>query len=98
MQRKKWISRETAAAARDARRLVRHAVLIEGVRLPKLNENQQAILAEISGAGGSLPVPELRRLDLPGSTLGTLVRRGLVRIEERPAQFHLSGPGQLCAS
>ncbi len=91
MLRKKWISRETAAAPRDARRLVRHAVLIDGVRLPRLNENQQAILAEISGAGGSLPVPELRRLDLPGTTLGTLVRRGLVRIEERPAQFHLSG-------
>jgi primosomal protein N' (replication factor Y) (superfamily II helicase) len=93
MLRKKWISRETTAAAQDARRLIRYAVLVEGVRLPKLNENQMAILAELSGAGGSLPVPELRRLDLPGTTLGTLVRRELVRMEERAADFHLSGLG-----
>jgi primosomal protein N' (replication factor Y) len=91
MLRKKWITRETAAAPRDARRLVRHAVLVSDARLPKLNENQQVILGELAGAGGSLPLVELRRLDLPGSTLGTLVRRALVRIEERPAEFHLSG-------
>src|SRR5581483_2599917 len=88
--RKKWITRETAAEARDARRTVRYAVLIEEVRLPKLNENQQAILAELAGADGELPVAELRRLDVPASTLVTLVRRNLVRIEERPADFHLT--------
>jgi len=90
MLRKKWIARETAAEARDARRTVRYAVLIEGVRLPKLNDNQQAILAELAGADGELPVAELRRLEIPGSTLATLVRRELVRIEERPADFHLT--------
>jgi primosomal protein N' (replication factor Y) len=56
MLRKKWITRETAAEARDARRTVRYAVLIADVRLPKLNENQQAILAELAGADGELPV------------------------------------------
>ncbi len=105
MVRKKWIVRETEADSRDARRLVRFAVLDAAARLPKLNANQQALLAELAGAGGELPVAELRRLasadhtreqeatiavTVPGSTLGTLVRRGLVRIEERPAAFHVS--------
>jgi primosomal protein N' (replication factor Y) len=90
MLRKKWIARETVAEARDARRLVRYAVLVEGTRLPKLNENQQTILAELAGADGQLPVAELRRLEVPASTLLTLVRKELVRIEERPAHFHLT--------
>jgi primosomal protein N' (replication factor Y) len=90
MLRKKWITRETAAEARDARRLVRYAVLVDGTRLPKLNDNQQAILAELAGADGQLPVAELRRLEVPASTLVTLVRKELVRIEERPAHFHLT--------
>jgi primosomal protein N' (replication factor Y) len=92
MLRKKWITRETAAESRDARRTVRYAVLIDDVRLPKLNENQQAILAELAAAAGELPVAELRRLDVPASTLATLVKRELVRIEERPADFHLTHP------
>ncbi len=92
MLRKKWIVRETAAEPRDARRTVRYAVLIDDVRLPKLNENQQAILAELAGAEGELPVAELRRLEVPASTLATLVRKQLVRIEERPADFHLTHP------
>ncbi|MGB7188938.1 MAG: primosomal protein N' [Acidobacteriaceae bacterium] len=90
MLRKKWIARETEAASRDARRTIRYAVLVEGVRLPKLNENQQAILAGLAGSGNELPVPELRRLAVPQSTLATLVKRELVRIEERPADFHLT--------
>lgn len=95
MLRKKWIARETAAAPRDARRLVRYAVLVASERLPRLNDNQQLILAELAGAGGELPVPELRRMAVPASTLPTLVRRGLVRIEERAAAFHLSSMRRL---
>lgn len=90
MLRKKWITRETAAGPRDARRMVRYAVLIEEPRLPKLNENQQTILAELAGAGNELPIAELRRLAVPASTLATLIKRNLVRIEERPTDFHLT--------
>ena len=79
------IARETSAAPHDARRTIRYAVLIEGTRLPKLNENQQTILAELAGSGNELPIAELRRIAVPPSTLATLVRRELVRIEERPA-------------
>jgi primosomal protein N' (replication factor Y) len=89
--RKKWIARETAAAERDARRTERFAVLIPETRLPKLTEKQQATLAELAARDGELPLAELRRRDLPASTLQTLVRRGLVRIEERPAAFRLGG-------
>jgi primosomal protein N' (replication factor Y) len=89
--RKKWIARETAAAERDARRMERFAVLIADARLPSLTEKQQTILAELATSGGQLPLAELRRRDLPASTLQTLVRRGLVRIEERPEQFRLGG-------
>ena len=91
MVRKKWIARETAAVERDARRMERFAVLIPETRLPALTEKQQAILAELAADKGELPLAELRRKDLPSSTLQTLVRRGLVRIEERPAAFHLGG-------
>ena len=91
LMRKKWIARETAAAERDARRTERFAVLIPEARLPALTVKQQAILAELAACGGELPLSELRRKDLPSSTLQTLVRRGLVRIDERPAAFRLGG-------
>jgi len=89
--RKKWIARETAAAERDARRTERFAVLIPEARLPSLTAKQQAIMAELAACGGELPLAELRSRDLPSSTLQTLVRRGLVRIDERPAAFRLGG-------
>jgi primosomal protein N' (replication factor Y) len=91
LARKKWIARETLAAERDARRMERFAVLVAEARLPRLTEKQQAILAELAACGGELPLAELRRRELPPSTLQTLVRRGLVRIEERAAAFHLGG-------
>ena len=91
LTRKKWIARETAAVERDARRMERFAVLIPEARLPALTAKQQAILAELAACDGELPLAELRRKDLPSSTLQTLVRRGLVRIDERPAVFRLGG-------
>jgi primosomal protein N' (replication factor Y) len=97
--RKKWIARETAAVERDARRTERFAVLIPEARLPALTVKQQVILAELAASGGELPLAELRRKDLPSSTLQTLVRRGLVRIDERAASFRMGGlqsqPGPL---
>ncbi|UWZ82718.1 replication restart helicase PriA [Occallatibacter riparius] len=89
--RKKWIARETAAAERDARRTERFAVLIPEARLPALSTNQQAILAELAACGGEIPILELRKRGLSNATLQTLVRRGLVRIDERAAAFRLGG-------
>jgi primosomal protein N' (replication factor Y) len=64
-------------------------------RLPKLNENQLAVMAELAGCGGRELVRELRgRMSargVPESTLGTLVKRGLVRLEETAQVFHVTG-------
>ncbi|HEU5339784.1 DEAD/DEAH box helicase, partial [Edaphobacter sp.] len=65
------------------------------VRLPKLNENQLAVMAELAAVGGRMRVRDLRmtleRMGVPGSTLGTLVKRGLVAIEETAEAFHFGG-------
>ncbi len=95
MVRKRWLVREAVAEERDARRLEKIVVLIEDARLPKLNANQTAILAELAAVGGRMRVRDLReklaRAGVPESTLGTLVRRELVRIEEVAENFHLGG-------
>ncbi len=110
MARKKWLVREALAEVRDARRVEMVAVLGEQTvdsgqvdseagsrRLPKLNENQLAVMAELAGCGGRELVRELRgrlaALGVPESTLGTLVKRGLVRLEETASAFHVSGLG-----
>ncbi|HEY1767375.1 MAG TPA: primosomal protein N' [Terracidiphilus sp.] len=89
--RRRWIVRETMAAERDARRTERFAVLIPETRLPKLTEKQQAILAELAASGGELSLSELGRRGPSSSTIATLVRRELVRIQERAAAFRLGG-------
>jgi len=64
-------------------------------RLPKLNENQLAVMAELAGCGGRELMRELKlrlaRAGVPESSLGTLVKRGLVRLEEIAQAFHVSG-------
>jgi primosomal protein N' (replication factor Y) len=95
MVRKKWLVREAVAEERDARRLEKVAVLVADARLPKLNENQTSILAELAAAGGRMRVRELQitltRAGVPMSTLGTLVKRGLVMVEEVAEEFRLGG-------
>ena len=81
---KRWIERESTAVAHGLRSSIRVAVLIPEARLPKLNANQQLLLAELASAGGRLPLSAIRQLAVPASTLATLVRRALVRIEEVP--------------
>jgi primosomal protein N' (replication factor Y) len=111
MVRKKWLIREAVAEERDARRLEKVAVLSTGsreegvgsseqrqeagVRLPRLNENQLAVMAELAAVSGRMRVRDLqetlRAIGVPSSTLGTLVKRGLVTIEEVVEEFHLGG-------
>ena len=91
MVRKKWLVREAVAEERDARRTERIAVLVPDARIPKLNDNQTAILAELAAAGGRLRVADLRELSVPASTLSTLVKRNLVAIEDAPEDFRLGG-------
>jgi primosomal protein N' (replication factor Y) len=88
----RWVARESTAAPHEIRRTTRVAVLLPDARLPKLNDNQQRLLAELASVGGRLPVSEVRQLPLPESTLGTLVRRGLVRLEEVPLEGAFDSP------
>ncbi len=56
----------------------------------KLNANQQTLIETLAAAGGRVPVETLQTLDVPRTTLGTLVKRGLIEIVEEPAEFHVS--------
>ena len=129
MTAKKWIAREDLSATRDARRVVKVAVLTSGAEAPsasvggngtpegvplqdtsrtvptegsagipqvgktehKLNANQQAIVDFLKMREGRAAVEEVRQLDVPASTLQTLIKRGLVRIEEEAAERTKSG-------
>jgi primosomal protein N' (replication factor Y) len=63
-------------------------------RIPRLNNNQLAVMAELAGCGGRELLRELRtrlsRHGVPDSTLNTLVRRGLIRLEEAAQAFHVT--------
>jgi primosomal protein N' (replication factor Y) len=110
MVKKKWLTRESVAEERDARRLVRVAAvrgsgevadsnpseeregwvaqnLGGGRRLPQLNENQLKLMAHLEARGGRVEVRELRGIGVPESTLGTLVKRGLVEVQEVAEEF-----------
>src|SRR5205807_1499715 len=76
--RKKWIAREDATIARDARRIVQIAVLKEVTG--KLNENQQKIIIFLQQENGRGAVEQIRNLPVPRSTLQTLVKRGIVEL------------------
>jgi len=57
---------------------------------PRRNANQRTMIETLAAAGGRLAVDILQTLDVPRTTLGTLVKRGLVEILEEPAEFHVS--------
>ena len=86
--RRKWIEAQDVSSAEDATPTVRIAILqqVEG----KLNDNQRRIVETLAAAGGRARVDALRTLDVPDSTLGTLVRRGIVHIKEEAEEFTVS--------
>ena len=88
MVRKKWLSREDVSAPQDATRTIKIALLrsAEG----KLNDNQRQIIDTLAASGGRIPVATLQSLEVPHTTLSTLVRRGLVELREEPAEFTVS--------
>src|SRR5207245_1694363 len=56
----------------------------------KLNDNQRMLVDTLAASGGKVPVTTLQSLDVPRTTLTTLVRRGLVEILEQTAEFTVS--------
>jgi primosomal protein N' (replication factor Y) (superfamily II helicase) len=102
MVRKKWLEREDVSAPRDAARTIKVAVLLSGEpgvaarqdgakarphTSSKLNANQRTLIEALAAAGGRVPVETLRGLDVPRTTLGTLVRRELVELVDEPQEF-----------
>jgi len=85
MVRKKWIVREDLSGANHAARTVKVAILTTGEG--KLNANQKLLLDTLAGAGGRLAVETLQTLEIPRSTLNTLVKRGLIEIIEEAAEL-----------
>jgi primosomal protein N' (replication factor Y) len=49
-----------------------------------LNANQRTLIETLVAAGGRAPVEALRGLDVPRTTLSTLVRRGLIELVDEP--------------
>ena len=89
MVRKKWIVREDFSGTRDAKRISKIVVLKSANG--KLNNNQRTLLDTLAAAGGRVAVEALHTLEVPRTTLGTLVKRGLVEIAEEPEEFTISG-------
>jgi len=85
MVRKKWLVREDLSQANDAARTVKIAILTTGEG--KLNANQKLLLDTLASAGGRLAVETLQTLEIPRSTLNTLVKRGLIAIIEEAAEL-----------
>ncbi len=87
------VSSEVSGLSCQPAKLMEHAGA--GGRLPRLNENQLAAMAELASAGGRMRMRELRlslvRLGVPESTRATLVKRGLINVEEVAEEFHLGG-------
>jgi primosomal protein N' (replication factor Y) len=88
MVRKKWIAREDLSAPQDATRAVKIAVLASADG--KLNPNQRALVDRLAASGGRVAVDALRELGIPRTTLGTLVRRGMIEIVDAPADLTAS--------
>ncbi|MGA2695226.1 MAG: primosomal protein N' [Terriglobales bacterium] len=98
MVKKTWIAREDLSEARDAARVVKIAVLMEkaftaedaekrGSKGKALNSNQKKLIDALVAAGRRAEIDSLRGLDVPRTTLGTLVKRGLLEIVEEPAEL-----------
>jgi len=56
----------------------------------KVNDNQRTLIETLVASGGRLPVEALRGVDVPRTTLGTLVRRGLIEFVDEPQDFTAS--------
>ena len=85
MVRKKWVAYEDISDVCDASRTSKNRYPQERLE-GKLNANQRMLIDALAAAGGRVPVEALRSLEIPSSTLNTLVKRGLVELVEEPAE------------
>ena len=57
---------------------------------PKLNDNQRTLIETLAASGGRVPVESLSGLEIPRTTLATLVRRGMIELVDEPPDFTAS--------
>ena len=88
MVRKKWLVGEDVSGVRDAARTIKIALLKSADG--KLNDNQRRLVETLAASGGRIPVETLQALEVPRTTLSTLVKQGLVEILEEHAGFTVS--------
>jgi primosomal protein N' (replication factor Y) (superfamily II helicase) len=86
MVRKKWIAREDLVWTRATLPRTAKIALLRTAE-GKLNSNQQVLIETLAAAGGRIAVENLQALEVPKTTLATLVKRGLVEIVEEPVEF-----------
>jgi len=55
-----------------------------------LNANQRTLIDTLAAAGGCVPVDVLHTLEIPRTTLATLVKRGLIELIDQPESFTVS--------
>jgi len=89
LAQKRWVSREDVSDSADRPRVRRVAVL-KTVR-GKLSTNQKSLIEALNAAGGKLALEALPELAIPRSTVPTLVKRGLLEIEEEPLELPKPG-------
>src|SRR5271156_6815113 len=77
MVKKKWLEREGGAGGRGGRRMGKGAVLAAVGGRMRVRDLRLSLTGRGDGAG------------VPESTLGTLVKRGLMVVEEVAEEFHL---------
>src|SRR5260370_14773338 len=91
MSRKRWIAREDVSHRTDASRTRQVAVLKSTEKSTEeqlnLNSNQRMLVKALAATGGRLALDDLRKLAVPRSTLGTLVKRGLVNLVDEAMQL-----------
>jgi primosomal protein N' (replication factor Y) len=56
----------------------------------QLNDNQRTLVDALAAAGGRVSLESLRGLEVPRTTLGTLVKRGMVELVDEPQDFTMS--------
>jgi primosomal protein N' (replication factor Y) (superfamily II helicase) len=88
MVQKKWVAREDVSNIQDATRKIKIALLksAEG----RLNNNQKQLVDTLAASGGRVPITTLQALEVPRSTLSTLVKRGLIEVTEEASDFTVS--------
>src|SRR5450755_709365 len=79
-----------AAAPQDGPEAGHHTSPASTSAAKNLNDNQRALIETLAAAGGRVPVEALGGLDVPRTTLGTLVRRGLIELLDEPQDFTMS--------